>query len=185
MPRTTSAPGSVSRWKGLIIFPFYHLLTPELPWWVQSSHWALPQMWEPNWNREIPDLRTKGEYFGNTSLFFLLNSLPDNIPALKPPASLASLTACVGHLWIFQLPGCPWQWDHSAPQDEHWKTAWIPFFPFSLQEFQPPRLGNSFLCWHSPEPPHEVLPEGFFMDTSHGFLHKSPHVIRGELAAGF
>lgn len=33
---------------------------------------------------EIPELRTKGEYFGKTS-FFKLNSLSNNIPALKPP----------------------------------------------------------------------------------------------------
>lgn len=54
------------------------------------------------------------------------------------------------------------------------------FFPFSSQELQPPGLGD-----YSLELPPGVLPAGFFMATSQGFLHGPPGMILGELDAAF
>lgn len=76
--------------------------------------------------------------------FFKLNSLPDNIPALKPPASLASLTACVGHLWIFQLPGCPWQWDHSGSAGRTLENSLDSLFSLFLAGIPATKTGEFF-----------------------------------------
>lgn len=172
MPGRTSAPGSVSMWKGLVKFPFSHPLTPELPLGSAVDVGA-----KGNW--EILEPWTKGEYFGKTS-FLKLNSLPNIIPALRspwPPLLAVSDTSGFSSSRFVRGNGII-----LAP---HWKTSWISFFPFSSQEFQPPALGDYSLCWHSPEFPHEVLPEGFFMDTSPGFLPGSLQRLRGEGDVGF
>lgn len=152
--------------------PIFHPLTPELPLGSAVDVGA-----KGNW--EILEPWTKGEYFGKTS-FFKLNSLPNIIPALEPP--WPPLLALLGPSGFSSSRFVRGNGIVLAP---HWKTSWISFFSLFLTGIPAPGLGTYSLCWHSPDLPHEVMPGGFFMDTSPGSLPGSLQRLRGKGDVGF